>query len=161
MPSALNALSTPLENTATGDTVLHGSVAGALPDYQILRRNGAVMPFEPQKIAIALMKAFLAVHGTQGAASASVREIVETLTDTVVRALMRSRPSGGTFHIDDVQDQVELGLMRSDHHEVARAYVLYREHHAQERARQQAAAATSAAFFCSARSWLRRSRYST
>ncbi len=141
MPSALNALSTPLENTATGDTVLHGSVAGALPDYQILRRNGAVMPFEPQKIAIALMKAFLAVHGTQGAASASVREIVETLTDTVVRALMRSRPSGGTFHIEDVQDQVELGLMRSDHHEVARAYVLYREHHAQERARQQAAAA--------------------
>ena len=141
MPSALNALSTPLENAATGATVLHGSVAGALPDYQILRRNGAVMPFEPQKIAIALMKAFLGVHGTQGAASASVREIVETLTDAVVRALMRSRPSGGTFHIEDVQDQVELGLMRSDHHEVARAYVLYREHHAQERARQQAAAA--------------------
>ena len=138
MPSALNALSTPLENTAT---VLHGSMPGALPDYQILRRNGAVMPFEPQKIAIALMKAFLAVHGTQGAASASVREVVETLTDNVVRALMRSRPSGGTFHIEDVQDQVELGLMRSDHHEVARAYVLYREHHAQERARQQAAAA--------------------
>jgi len=106
----------------------------ALANYQIIRRNGAVVPFEPNKIAVALMKAFLAVHGTQGAASASVREVVEGLTQTVVRALVRSRPGGGTFHIEDVQDQVELGLMRSSNHEVARAYVLYRERRTQERA---------------------------
>jgi ribonucleoside-diphosphate reductase alpha chain len=62
----------------------------------------------------------------------------------VVRALLRSRPGGGTFHIEDVQDQVELGLMRGGHHEVARAYVLYRERRAQERARRQAEAATPA-----------------
>ena len=104
--------------------------------YQIIRRNGAVVSFAPNKIAVALMKAFLAVHGTQGAASASVRETVEELTDTVVRALLRSRPGGGTFHIEDVQDQVELGLMRGGHHEVARAYVLYRERRAQERAKE-------------------------
>ena len=104
--------------------------------YQIIRRNGAVVSFEPSKIAVALMKAFLAVHGTQGAASASVRETVDGLTEAVVRALMRSRPGGGTFHIEDVQDQVELGLMRGGHHEVARAYVLYRDRRAQERARQ-------------------------
>ena len=102
--------------------------------YQIIRRNGSVVPFVPSKIAIAMMKAFLAVHGTQGAASASVRETVESLTDVVTKALMRSRPSGGTFHIEDVQDQVELGLMRGGHHEIARAYVLYRERRAQERA---------------------------
>jgi len=106
----------------------------ALQHYQIIRRNGAVVPFEPNKIAVALMKAFLAVHGAQGAASASVRQDVEVLTQNVVRALMRSRPGGGTFHIEDVQDQVELGLMRGGHHEVARAYVLYRERRAQERA---------------------------
>jgi ribonucleoside-diphosphate reductase alpha chain len=105
-----------------------------LNHYQIIRRNGAVVPFEPNKIAVAMMKAFLAVHGTQGAASASVREVVEDLTQNVVRALMRSRPGGGTFHIEDVQDQVELGLMRSSNHEVARAYVLYRERRTQERA---------------------------
>ena len=105
-----------------------------LPHYQIIRRNGAVVPFEPAKIAVAMMKAFLAVHGTQGAASASVREMVEVLTQGVVRALMRSRPGGGTFHIEDVQDQVELGLMRGGHHEIARAYVLYRERRNQERA---------------------------
>ncbi len=110
--------------------------ATAYAGYQIIRRNGAVVGFEPRKIAVALMKAFLAVHGTQGAASASVRETVEQLTESVVRALLRSRPGGGTFHIEDVQDQVELGLMRSGHHEVARAYVLYRERRAQERARQ-------------------------
>ena len=104
--------------------------------YQIIRRNGSVVSFEPNKIAVALMKAFLAVHGTQGAASASVRETVDGLTESVVRALLRSRPGGGTFHIEDVQDQVELGLMRGGHHEVARAYVLYRERRTQERARQ-------------------------
>ncbi len=111
--------------------------ASALAHYQIIRRNGAVVPFEPAKIAVAMMKAFLAVHGTQGAASASVRETVDDLTQNVVRALMRSRPGGGTFHIEDVQDQVELGLMRGSHHEVARAYVLYRERRAQERAAQK------------------------
>ncbi len=107
-----------------------------LTNYQIIRRNGAVVPFEPAKIAVAMMKAFLAVHGTQGAASASVRETVDGLTQVVIRALVRSRPGGGTFHIEDVQDHVELGLMRGGHHEIARAYVLYRERRAQERARQ-------------------------
>jgi ribonucleoside-diphosphate reductase alpha chain len=111
-----------------------GAGSAAFAQYQIIRRNGAVVSFEPSKIAVALMKAFLAVHGTQGAASASVRETVDELTQTVVRALMRSRPGGGTFHIEDVQDHVELGLMRGGHHEVARAYVLYRERRSQERA---------------------------
>ncbi|MBI2726025.1 MAG: ribonucleoside-diphosphate reductase subunit alpha [Polaromonas sp.] len=113
-------------------------------NYQIIRRNGAVVPFEPNKIAVAMMKAFLAVHGTQGAASASVRETVDELTQAVMRALMRSRPGGGTFHIEDVQDQVELGLMRGGHHEIARAYVLYREKRTQERARQPQAQAPAA-----------------
>ena len=122
-----------------------GGVAAApaaYAGYQIIRRNGAVVGFEPNKIAVALMKAFLAVHGTQGAASASVRETVDRLTESVVRALLRSRPGGGTFHIEDVQDHVELGLMRSGHHEVARAYVLYRERRTQERARQAKPAET-------------------
>ena len=110
--------------------------ANPYSSYQIIRRNGAVVPFAPNKIAVAMMKAFLAVHGTQGAASASVRETVDGLTQAVMRALMRSRPGGGTFHIEDVQDQVELGLMRGGHHEIARAYVLYREKRTQERARQ-------------------------
>ncbi len=119
--------------------------AAAYAGYQIIRRNGAVVAFEPNKIAVALMKSFLAVHGTQGAASASVRETVERLTESVVRALLRSRPGGGTFHIEDVQDHVELALMRSGQHDVARAYVLYRERRAQERARQVTAAPVKAA----------------
>jgi ribonucleoside-diphosphate reductase alpha chain len=112
------------------------AIANSLNHYQIIRRNGAVVPFEPRKIAVAMMKAFLAVHGTQGAASASVREVVDDLTQIVIRALVRSRPAGGTFHIEDVQDQVELGLMRGGHHEIARAYVLYREKRSQERAKK-------------------------
>ena len=106
----------------------------------MIRRNGSVVAFESHKIAVALMKAFLAVLGTTGAASASVREQVDVLTQQVVRSLMRSRPCGGTFHIEDIQDQVELSLMRGGHHEVARAYVLYREHRNQERARMASSA---------------------
>ncbi|MBP6775703.1 MAG: ribonucleoside-diphosphate reductase subunit alpha [Piscinibacter sp.] len=130
------AASGAIPEPATAARDMASGAASIYQGYQIIRRNGAVVAFEPNKIAVALMKAFLAVHGTQGAASASVRETVDDLTQVVVRALMRSRPGGGTFHIEDVQDHVELGLMRGSHHEVARAYVLYRERRAQERARQ-------------------------
>ncbi|MGE0557860.1 MAG: ribonucleoside-diphosphate reductase subunit alpha [Burkholderiales bacterium] len=111
----------------------------AYAQYKIIRRNGSVVGFEPAKIAIAMTKAFIAVNGGQGAASARVREQVTALTENVVGALMRRQPSGGTFHIEDIQDQVELALMRMGEHHVARAYVLYREERAKERARQREA----------------------
>ena len=135
----MQAVSTTTLQPAAAQRPMAAAPAAALSayqGYQIIRRNGAVVSFEPNKIAVALMKAFLAVHGTQGAASASVRETVDGLTESVVRALLRSRAGGGSFHIEDVQDQVELGLMRGGHHEVARAYVLYRERRTQERAKQ-------------------------
>ncbi|MFJ3464807.1 ribonucleoside-diphosphate reductase subunit alpha [Achromobacter spanius] len=113
--------------------------SGQWASYNIIRRNGSVVGFEPSKIAIAMTKAFLAVNGGQGAASARVRELVETLTGQAVNALVRNRPNGGTFHIEDIQDQVELALMRSGEHDVARAYVLYREKRTQERAAAAAA----------------------
>jgi ribonucleoside-diphosphate reductase alpha chain len=114
-------------------------------DYKVIRRNGAVVAFEPSKIAVAMTKAFIAVHGGQGAASAAIREQVEKLTSSVVTALMRRQPAGGTFHIEDVQDQVELSLMRDGAHDVARSYVLYRERRAQERAATRQAAPAVAA----------------
>ncbi|HXF47503.1 MAG TPA: ribonucleoside-diphosphate reductase subunit alpha [Burkholderiaceae bacterium] len=118
--------------------------AASYADYKVIRRNGAVVAFEPAKIALAMTKAFIAVRGGQGAASAAVREQVERLTGNVVAALLRRQPAGGTFHIEDIQDQVELSLMRDGAHDVARAYVLYREKRAQERAarlKEQAPAA--------------------
>jgi ribonucleoside-diphosphate reductase alpha chain len=105
--------------------------------FKIIRRNGSVVGFEPSKIAVALTKAFLAVHGGQSAASARVRELVDKLTSAVVSALTRGKSGGATFHIEDIQDHVELALMRYGEHEVARAYVLYRERRAQERAARQ------------------------
>jgi ribonucleoside-diphosphate reductase alpha chain len=136
---------TQLPVSAVAPVTAGGTMATTLADYRILRRNGAVVGFEPSKIAVAMTKAFLAVRGGQGAASAAVREQVEKLTGMVVSALMRRQPAGGTFHIEEVQDQVELALMRDSAHDVARAYVLYRERRAQERAakaREQAAMAT-------------------
>jgi len=115
-------------------------------DYRVIRRNGAVVAFEPHKISVAMTKAFLAVAGGQGAASARIRELVEQLTDNVVAALVRRQPNGGTFHIEDVQDQVELSLMRSGEHDVAREYVLYRAKRMEERkAAKEAAGGTPVA----------------
>jgi len=116
-----------------------------LNQYKVIRRNGAVVGLEPGKISVAVTKAFLAVNGGQGAASARVRELVGQLTDGVVSALMRRQPAGGTFHIEDIQDQVELALMRSGEHEVARAYVLYREKRSAERAQESAQKKSSGA----------------
>ena len=112
--------------------------------FKVIRRNGSVVGFEPVKISIAMTKAFIAVSGGQGAASARVRELVAQHTNSVVSALVRRRPEGGTFHIEDIQDQVELALMRGGEHEVARAYVLYREERAKERARQREAQTVAA-----------------
>src|SRR5689334_22082398 len=117
------------ETSATPDT--------QYSEHKIIRRNGAVVGFEPAKISIAMTKAFLAVNGGQGDASARVREQVSNLTDAVVRALVRRQPSGGTFHIEDIPDQVELALMRAGEHNVARDYVLYREERAKERAKER------------------------
>ena len=128
--------------SVTGKTGLQETAPPAtqpeFSQYKIIRRNGAVVGFEPGKISVAMTKAFLAVEGGQGAASARVREIVAGLTDAVTGALVRRQPAGGTFHIEDIQDQVELALMRSGEHEVARAYVLYREKRAEARAKEAA-----------------------
>src|SRR6059058_2182214 len=124
---------------ALGVGLPESSTAGRSPyaDYKVIRRNGAVVGFEPAKVSVAMTKAFLAVNGAQGAASARVRELVATLTEAVVAALIRRQPQGGTFHIEDIQDQVELALMRSGEHDVARAYVLYREERAKARAQEK------------------------
>jgi len=103
---------------------------------QVIRRNGAVVAFHLDKISIAITKAFLAVEGNQSAASQRVRDQVVILSQLVNNALMRRLPAGGAIHIEDIQDQVELALMRNGNHDVARAYVLYREKRNAERAAQ-------------------------
>ncbi|MBK1702528.1 ribonucleoside-diphosphate reductase subunit alpha [Thiococcus pfennigii] len=106
---------------------------------RVIRRNGQVTGFDPGKIVIAMTKAFLAVEGGTAAASSRVHERVEGLTGQVVGALTRRLADGGTVHIEDIQDQVELALMRAGEHRVARAYVLYREEHARARSARAAA----------------------
>ena len=131
----------PAMATHLGGLGIANNAANPYENYKLIRRNGAVVSFEPSKIGIAVTKAFLAVNGGQGAASARVREQVEAITQAVVGALVRSRPAGGTIHIEDVQDQVELSLMRAGERDVARAYVLYREKRSEERAAEKAAKA--------------------
>ena len=126
--------------SATESTV---EVSATAPgSYRVIRRNGKVTPFDASKIEVALTKAFLAVEGSGAAASGRIHETVKELTEQVANALTRHLSGGGTVHIEDIQDQVELGLMRSGHHKVARDYVLYREQRSQERAAKEAEAAS-------------------
>ncbi len=110
-----------------------------MPAFRIIRRNASVSTFDPAKIAIAMTKAFLAVEGSSAAASRRVHEIVRELTDQVTAALTRRSDSKRAMPIEEIQDQVELALMRGGHHKVARAYVLYREERARLREQEKPA----------------------
>lgn len=104
-------------------------------NWQFKKRNGTLVPYSDDKIKVAITKAFLAVEGTNAAASSRIHETVACLTAQVSATFKRRLPSGGSLDIEDIQDQVELVLMRTGEHKVARAYVLYREARSQERAK--------------------------
>ncbi len=117
------------------DTTVSPSAPG---EYRVIRRNGQITSFDASKISVAMTKAFLAVEGGQAAASRRIREKVEHLTQDVMNGLFRRLENGGTIHIEDIQDQVELALMRAGEHQVARNYVLYRAKQAEKRAKSKA-----------------------
>lgn len=102
-------------------------------EVRVIRRNGKLTTFDADKISVAITKTFLAIEGDNAVTSNRIHETVADLTDQIVKALTRRLRGGGTVHIEDIQDQVELALMRSEQHKVARAYVLYREEHSRLR----------------------------
>ncbi|MDX2165340.1 MAG: ribonucleoside-diphosphate reductase subunit alpha [Gammaproteobacteria bacterium] len=102
-------------------------------ELRVIKRNGKVTPYDSSKINVAVSKAFLAVEGENATKSSRIHEQVSQLTDLITQTFHRRLPTGGTIHIEDIQDQVELALMRSEEHKVARAYVLYREKRRTER----------------------------
>ncbi len=106
---------------------------GEFSGYQVVRRTGSVVRFDPSKITVAITKAYIAVHGHETLSSNSVRDQIHNLTVLVIQTLQNRRPAGGSIHIEEIQDQVELALMRNGQYEVARSYVLYREARNQER----------------------------
>ena len=114
-----------------------------LAGFHIIKRNGQAVPFDGNKIANAVTKAFLAVEGDNAYGSARVRENVDHLVEDIVSRIRHRTPEGGTVHIEEIQDLVELGLMRSSFHKVARAYVLYREEHAKQRQESEKAPSQS------------------
>lgn len=111
--------------------------ATAPGQMRVIKRNGTVVAYTQDKIQIALKKAFLAVEGDAASSSSRIQQTVDQLADQVTLTFKRRMPSGGTIHIEDIQDQVELALMRSGEHKIARAYVIYREEQAKSRANEQ------------------------
>ncbi len=133
--SSINNPETNVNSISATDST---SIAATAPgQFRVIRRNGKVTAFDKEKISIAMTKAFLAVEGGNAAASNRIHEIVKNLTEEVNNALTRRIPDGGTFHIEDIQDQVELALMRGGHQQISRAYVIYRNEHAKARAKEQ------------------------
>ncbi len=120
-----------LNQSMSNQSSLTATAPGQL---RVIKRNGSVVGYTDDKISIAMTKAFLAVEGGAAAASSRVHEKVAILTQQVTNIFKRRMPSGGTLHIEDIQDQVELALMRSGEQKIARDYVLYREEHARLRA---------------------------
>ncbi|MBB3139535.1 ribonucleoside-diphosphate reductase subunit alpha [Halomonas organivorans] len=121
-----------MDTTAAPD---RPSVSVTAPQtLRVIKRTGDVVPFDAGKIAVALSKAFIAVEGDNAATSSRVRDFVQRASEGIAQAFLRRMPDGGTVHIEDIQDQVELALMRAGEQKVARAYVLYREEHARARA---------------------------
>jgi len=104
---------------------------------RVIKRNGKVVSFEEEKIKVAIMKAFLAVEGGTAAGSSRIHEEVDQMAQDIIKVFKRRMPSGGTIHIEEIQDQVELQLMRNEHHKVARSYVLYREARKNERVEEK------------------------
>jgi len=104
---------------------------------RVIKRNGSVVSYDAEKIAIAITKAFLAVEGGAAAASTRIHNEVNQLANSVTETFSKRMPSGGTLHIEEIQDQVELELMRSGEQKVARAYVLYREERKQIRNKEE------------------------
>jgi ribonucleoside-diphosphate reductase alpha chain len=132
-------LTHPTEQAATSSSIPANPTASSLAatapgQLRVIKRNGTVVPYDEAKIAVAMTKAFLAVEGGNAAASSRIHETVANLTLQISEIFKRRMPSGGTVHIEDIQDQVELSLMRSSEQKVARDYVLYREEHARLRA---------------------------
>ncbi len=134
------AQSKTLQSTSPTGTVAAGNETpdAANSPYRVIRRNGKLTTFDASKISVAMTKAFLAVEGGNAAASTRIHDTVARLTTQVVDSLLRRLPDGGTVHIEDIQDQVELALMRAGEHKVARAYVLYREQQAAKREAESA-----------------------
>ena len=104
---------------------------------RVIKRNGKVVAFEDDKIKVAITKAFLATESGNAAASERIHKKVNQLTNNVVEIFKRRMPSGGTLHIEEIQDQVELQLMRSEELDVARSYILYRAERTQERTKEK------------------------
>ena len=94
---------------ATTLTDASTAVQPVFSQYKIIRRNGAVVGFEPGKISVAVTKAFLAVEGGQSAASARIRELVAALTDAVVSALVVML----AMHTTITERTREIGILKA------------------------------------------------
>ena len=135
--ATVNKTNDQVKNTPTQNSDTIDMTVMAPGQIRVIKRNGTVVAYDESKISVAITKAFLAVEGGNAAASNRIHETVSNLTELVSAIFRRRMPSGGTIHIEDIQDQVELALMRTEQQEVARGYVIYREQRAQLRAQTQ------------------------
>ncbi len=93
---------------------------------KIRKRDGRIVPFDPEKITNAILKAFKATGEEDG-------RMGRLLAEEVVRTLERELKPGEIPTVEQVQDVVEETLVKRGFYKVAKAYILYRALHAQIR----------------------------
>lgn len=102
------------------------------PLLKAIKRNGALVDFNAEKITLAITNAFLSLEENKHNVAA-VQSKAEELTENIVVLLHNRYTHLGAVSIEEIQDQVELALMRTGEHKAARNYILYREEHAKQR----------------------------
>ncbi|MGD8555436.1 MAG: ATP cone domain-containing protein [Anaerolineales bacterium] len=95
----------------------------------IVKRSGAIVPFNPDRIVNAIYRAAVSVGGRD-------RQRAEVLAQQVVDILKETTPEGQLPHVEEIQDLVEKVLIENGHSKVAKAYILYREEQRQQRSKE-------------------------
>lgn len=90
-----------------------------MDELYILKRNGKRELFSAEKIKNAISRAFLSVNSF-------------ATQDVLVNVMGRLKIHNG-ITVEEIQNQVEIALMAEHYYEVAKAYILYRQHHYEDR----------------------------
>jgi uridine kinase len=98
----------------------------------VVKRNGEVVPFDQEKITVAIYKAAAAIGGHD-------RALSENLSDQVIAALTATYSADLPPTVEDIQDVVEGVLIRAGHARTAKTYIVYRHERSKMRSRRRAA----------------------
>jgi len=103
--------------------------AGKEPQYAVVKRNGTLVPFRRERILRAIEAAFRDTKKVPAPENldADLQATIQKMTDLVVKQLLDLAVKGASLTVEGIQDMVEVTLMKNNHCDVARDYIIYRD----------------------------------